>query len=271
MSFVIAAPEMVTSAASDLASIGSMIGEANAVAAAPTTGVIAAAEDEVSAAIASLFSSHAQTFQALSAQAASFHQQFVQLMNSGAAQYANAEAANASSMTTLTVPSFGYGNTGTSNVGFFNTGTNNFGIGNTGNFNAGFGNTGSWNFGIGNFSPNNLNPDLNFNNPNPMITALGGIGIGNTGFNNIGIGNIGNNNQGLPLPLFLSLLGGGNTGSFNRGLFNFGGFDTGIGNFGSDLYGIGLTGTNQFGIGPLSIPYPFPPLPLGIPYPFGIS
>jgi hypothetical protein len=43
MSFVIAAPEMVTSAASDLASIGSMIGEANAVAAAPTAGVIAAA------------------------------------------------------------------------------------------------------------------------------------------------------------------------------------------------------------------------------------
>jgi hypothetical protein len=64
---VIAAPEMAASAASDLAGIGSMIGEANAAAAVPTTGVMAAAGDEVSAAIASLFSSHGQEFQALSA------------------------------------------------------------------------------------------------------------------------------------------------------------------------------------------------------------
>jgi hypothetical protein len=44
---------------------------------APTTGVVAAAEDEVSAAIALLFSNHAQEFQALSAQAGAFHTQFV--------------------------------------------------------------------------------------------------------------------------------------------------------------------------------------------------
>jgi hypothetical protein len=40
-----------------------------------------------------LFSTHAQQFQALSAQASSFHQQFVNLMNGGAAQYAGTEAA----------------------------------------------------------------------------------------------------------------------------------------------------------------------------------
>ena len=51
MSFVIAAPEMVASAASDLAGIGSMISEANGAAATSTTVVIAAAGDEVSAAI----------------------------------------------------------------------------------------------------------------------------------------------------------------------------------------------------------------------------
>ena len=96
MSFVIAAPEMMASAASDLASIGSMIGEANAAAAAPTTAVMAAAGDEVSAAIASLFSSHAQEFQALSAQAAAFHAQFVQALNGAGGAYAAAEAANAS-------------------------------------------------------------------------------------------------------------------------------------------------------------------------------
>jgi hypothetical protein len=48
MSFVIAAPEFVTAAASDLASIGSTIGAANAAAAFPTTGVLAAGADEVS-------------------------------------------------------------------------------------------------------------------------------------------------------------------------------------------------------------------------------
>ena len=56
MSFVIAVPEFVASAATDLSNIGSTLTAANAVAAAPTTGVLAAAEDEVSAAIASVFS-----------------------------------------------------------------------------------------------------------------------------------------------------------------------------------------------------------------------
>ena len=57
----------------------------------PTSRVLAAGADEVSAIIAALFSSHAQAYQALSAQAASFHAQFVQLMNSGASQYALAK------------------------------------------------------------------------------------------------------------------------------------------------------------------------------------
>jgi hypothetical protein len=38
---------------------------------------LAAGADQVSEGIAALFGSHAQAFQALSAQAASFHQQFV--------------------------------------------------------------------------------------------------------------------------------------------------------------------------------------------------
>jgi hypothetical protein len=45
MSFVIASPELVTAAATDLANIASTLGEANAAAATPTTGVLAAAED----------------------------------------------------------------------------------------------------------------------------------------------------------------------------------------------------------------------------------
>ena len=101
MSIVIAAPEIMTSAATDLASVGSTLNAANAAAAAPTMGVLAAAEDEVSAAIASLFSSHGKAFQALSARAAAFHCQFVQALNSAGSAYAAAEAANASPLQAL--------------------------------------------------------------------------------------------------------------------------------------------------------------------------
>ena len=98
MSFVIAAPGEVQAAATDLASIGSNISAANAAAATQTTAVVAPGADEVSAGIAELFGSHAQAFQTLSAQAAAFHRQFVQTLNSGAEAYASAEASNVSPM-----------------------------------------------------------------------------------------------------------------------------------------------------------------------------
>ncbi|WP_142276502.1 PE family protein, partial [Mycobacterium alsense] len=94
MSFVIAAPEFVSAAATDLASIGSAVGAANAAAATRTTTLLAAGADEVSTSVAALFGAHARAYQALSAQAAAFHQQFVQLLNGGAASYALSEAAN---------------------------------------------------------------------------------------------------------------------------------------------------------------------------------
>ena len=56
MSFVVAVPEVLGTAATDLTSLGSTLSEANAAAATQTTGVLAAAEDEVSAAIAAVFS-----------------------------------------------------------------------------------------------------------------------------------------------------------------------------------------------------------------------
>ncbi len=95
MSYLIAAPEFVSAAATDLANIGETISQANATAASPTSSVLAAGADEISAAISSLFGAHARAYQALSAQAASFHQQFVQLLNGGAARYASTEATNA--------------------------------------------------------------------------------------------------------------------------------------------------------------------------------
>jgi hypothetical protein len=96
MSFVVAAPELLVSAASDVAGIGSSLNEAHSVAAASTTSLVAAAEDEVSTAIASLFSGHGQAFHALGAQASAFHSQFVQSLQSAGSVYAAAEAGNAS-------------------------------------------------------------------------------------------------------------------------------------------------------------------------------
>ncbi len=101
MSFVVAAPEMVQAAASDIASIGSTINMANVEATAPTTAVLAAGADEVSAVIAALFAAHGQAYQTLSAQAAQFHDQFVAAMTSAAGAYSGAEAANVSPLQSL--------------------------------------------------------------------------------------------------------------------------------------------------------------------------
>jgi hypothetical protein len=101
MSFVIA-PEFVSDAASNLAGIGSALEDAVTGARASTSGLAAAAADEVSAAIADLFSGHGQAFQAASAQASAFQAEFVRLLSGGAAQYASAEAANANPLLSWT-------------------------------------------------------------------------------------------------------------------------------------------------------------------------
>lgn len=96
MSYVFALPEIVSAAATDVAAIGSAVSTANQAAAAATTAVLAAAEDEVSAGIATLLSAQGQGYQAVSAQAAVFHAEFIQALTSAAGSYASAEAAGAS-------------------------------------------------------------------------------------------------------------------------------------------------------------------------------
>ncbi len=96
MAYVVAAPHAVAAAATDLANVGSTIDAANAVASVPTTGELAAAADQVSAAIGSFFSGHAESYQAIRAQMTQFHAQFVQAVNSAGSAYADTEAANAS-------------------------------------------------------------------------------------------------------------------------------------------------------------------------------
>ena len=81
MAFVMAVPDVLLMAADDEAGIGSALAEANSAAAAPTTGALAPGADEVSAAVAAVFSRHAQAYQTLSAQADGFHERFVQALN----------------------------------------------------------------------------------------------------------------------------------------------------------------------------------------------
>ncbi|GAB7145227.1 hypothetical protein LRC484719_38280 [Mycobacterium riyadhense] len=101
MSYLVATPDMLTTAAANAAAIGSSIRAANVAALAPTSTLMAAAGDEISAALASLFSGHAQEYQALSAQAAAFHEQFVKALSNASGAYAAAEAANATPLQIL--------------------------------------------------------------------------------------------------------------------------------------------------------------------------
>ncbi|GAA4294017.1 MULTISPECIES: PE family protein [Mycobacterium] len=95
MSFVTTQPEALAAAAGNLQSIGSTLNAQNAAAVAPTTGVVPAAADEVSALTAAQFSAHAQMYQAVSAQATAIHEMFVNTLGMSSGSYAVTEAANA--------------------------------------------------------------------------------------------------------------------------------------------------------------------------------
>ena len=95
MLYVTTQPEALTATAATLAGAGSSLSAQNSASAAPTTGVVPAAADQVSALAAAQFTVHAQMYQAISAQAEAIHQQFVSTLRSSATSYAAAEAANA--------------------------------------------------------------------------------------------------------------------------------------------------------------------------------
>lgn len=95
MSFIQIIPETVSAAAQDLQSVGAAINTHNAATLGPTTGVMPAAADEVSALTAAQFVVHAQMYQTVSAQAAAIHQAFVTVLAASAGSYLCTEAANA--------------------------------------------------------------------------------------------------------------------------------------------------------------------------------
>ena len=91
-------PELMATAAADVADIRSAIGAANAAAAGRTTGLLAAAGDEVSAACATLFNTYGAQYQAVLRQASAFHGQFAQALAAAGTSYAEAESANATGL-----------------------------------------------------------------------------------------------------------------------------------------------------------------------------
>uniref|UniRef100_UPI0012E7C67A PE family protein n=1 Tax=Mycobacterium sp. Marseille-P9652 TaxID=2654950 RepID=UPI0012E7C67A len=95
-SFVFVSPDVLSSASQDLENLGTAIRSAHLTAAGATTSVVAAAQDEVSAAIAALFGTYGQQFQSLGTQVSAYHDQFVAALNSGGLLYTATEAANAS-------------------------------------------------------------------------------------------------------------------------------------------------------------------------------
>jgi len=94
MSFVTTQPEALIAAAGNLAGIGSTIAAQNAAAAPPTTGVVPAAADAVSALQATQFAAYGTLYQHISAQAAAIHEMFVNTLGASANSYGATEAAN---------------------------------------------------------------------------------------------------------------------------------------------------------------------------------
>ena len=80
MSFVNVVPDALAAAAAEVSAIGSSLNAAHAAAALPTTAMVAAGLDEVSAAVTSAFSQFGAEFQALGNQAAVLGAQITQAL-----------------------------------------------------------------------------------------------------------------------------------------------------------------------------------------------
>ncbi|OBI42281.1 PE family protein [Mycobacterium kyorinense] len=94
MTFVTTHPEALAAAAGTLQGIGSAMAAQNAAAAAPTTGVVPAAADEVSALQATQFAAYGALYQQVSAQATAIHEMFVHTLGISAGSYGETETAN---------------------------------------------------------------------------------------------------------------------------------------------------------------------------------
>jgi PE family/PPE-SVP subfamily C-terminal region len=94
MSFVTTQPEALAYAAGKLQTLGSAIAAESAAVASPTTGVIPAAADEVSALQAAIFGAYGSLYQSVNAQATAIHELFVHTLGASAGSYAATESTN---------------------------------------------------------------------------------------------------------------------------------------------------------------------------------
>jgi PE family/PPE-SVP subfamily C-terminal region len=94
MSFVTTQPEALAYAAGRLQTLGSAMAAESAAAAAPTTGLVPAAADEVSALQATIFAAYGNLYQSVNAQAAAIHELFVNTLGASAGFYAATESGN---------------------------------------------------------------------------------------------------------------------------------------------------------------------------------
>ncbi|BBX56070.1 hypothetical protein MSHO_14150 [Mycobacterium shottsii] len=94
MTYMMAQPQLLASAAADVEGIRWALTQANAAAAGPTTSLVAAADDEVSTAAAKLFGGYALEYQSVIGHVTAFHEEFVRTLAAAGTAYAGAEAVN---------------------------------------------------------------------------------------------------------------------------------------------------------------------------------
>ena len=100
MEYLVTAPELLATTAADVGEIRSAIIDANASAVGPTGGLVPAANDEVSEAIANVFGGYGQQYQALLTKAAAFHDNFTHALAAAGNTYTQAEAASVEALGT---------------------------------------------------------------------------------------------------------------------------------------------------------------------------
>ncbi|WP_205875861.1 PE family protein [Mycobacterium camsae] len=98
MTYVSAQPQIMATAVADLEGIGSAITAAGAAAATPTSTLLAAAADEVSAAVARVFDTYGAQCQVTLSQLAAFHAEFGRVLTAAGLAYTENEVTNAATI-----------------------------------------------------------------------------------------------------------------------------------------------------------------------------
>lgn len=103
------APSFLASAAADLGRIGTTVENACSAATVRTSGLMPAAGDEVSAAIAGVFSAHGDQYRWAASRVAKFHSEFTRALADAATNYVQAEWRNAALLSNATQGTSGAG------------------------------------------------------------------------------------------------------------------------------------------------------------------